>query len=143
MNVVLVEPAFPYNQREFARGLAATGARVIGIGERPVSHLDPELAGWLAHYEQVSSVVNEPALLAAVRKIQQRVRIDRLEATVEAHIMGTAQVREAAGIPGTSVRTAWLCRDKPTMKEALRHAGVPRAQSPSPADIATARAFPP
>ena len=64
MNVILVEPAFPYNQREFARGLAAAGARVIGIGERPVSHLDPELAGWLAHYEQVSSVVNEPAASA-------------------------------------------------------------------------------
>ena len=141
MNVILVEPAFPYNQREFARGLAAAGARVIGIGERPVSHLDPELAGWLAHYEQVSSVVNEPALLQAVRRIQQRVRIDRMEATVEAHIMSAAQVREAAGIPGTSVQTAWLCRDKPTMKEALRQAGVPCAQSTSAEDLAGARDF--
>ena len=94
MNVILVEPAFPYNQREFARGLAAAGARVIGIGERPISHLDPELAGWLTHYEQVSSVVNEAALLAAVRRVQQRARIDRLEATVEAHIMSAAAVRE-------------------------------------------------
>ncbi len=141
MNVILVEPAFPYNQREFARGLATAGARVIGIGERPVTHLDPELASWLTHYEQVSSVVNEGALLAAVRRVQQRVRVDRLEATVEAHIMSAATVREAAGIQGTSVRTAWLCRDKPTMKEALRQAGVPCAQSISAEDGATARAF--
>ena len=43
--------------------------------------------------------------------------------------MAAAQVREACTIPGTSVRTAWLCRDKPSMKEALRAAGVPSAAS--------------
>ena len=43
--------------------------------------------------------------------------------------MVAAQVREATGIPGTSVRTTWLCRDKPSMKEALRRAGVPTAAS--------------
>ena len=37
--------------------------------------------------------------------------------------MPAAQVREACGIPGTCVRTTWLCRDKPSMKEALRQAG--------------------
>src|SRR5688572_1553780 len=120
MNVIFVEPAFPYNQREFVRGLHAVGARVIGIGERPPETLDDELRHWLTHYERVQSVVHEPSLLEAVRGIQRRVWIDRLEATVEAHIMPTAKVREAARIPGTSVHTAWLCRDKPSMKEALR-----------------------
>ena len=43
-----------------------------------------------------------------------------LEATVEAHVLPAARVREACQIPGTSVHTAWLCRDKPAMKEALR-----------------------
>jgi hypothetical protein len=38
-------------------------------------------------------------------------------------------VRENCTIPGTSVRTAWLCRDKPSMKEVLRAAGVPTAAS--------------
>jgi carbamoylphosphate synthase large subunit len=131
MNVIFVEPAFPYNQREFVRGLHAVGARVIGIGERPAEALDHELRHWLAHYERVQSVVHEPSLLEAVRGIQRRVWIDRLEATVEAHIMPTAKVREAARIPGTSVRTAWLCRDKPSMKEVLRAAGIPCAQSTS------------
>ena len=37
--------------------------------------------------------------------------------------MAAAHVREACGIPGTSVRTAFLCRDKPAMKEALRAGG--------------------
>ncbi len=65
----------------------------------------------------------------AVRWVQDKLWVDRLEATVEAHTMAAAQVREACTIPGTSVRTAWLCRDKPSMKEALRAAGVPTAAS--------------
>ena len=43
--------------------------------------------------------------------------VDRLEATVEAHIEPVARVREERKIPGTSVRTAFLCRDKPAMKQ--------------------------
>jgi formate-dependent phosphoribosylglycinamide formyltransferase (GAR transformylase) len=129
MYVAFVEPGFPYNQREFVRALHAVGARVIGIGERPVEALDGELRRWLFHYERVGSVVDEAALLGVVRAAQSRVRLERLEATVEAHIMGAAKVREAAGLPGTSVRTAFLCRDKPSMKEALREAGIPCAQS--------------
>src|SRR5262245_22105109 len=138
MYVVFVEPASPRNQREFARALRAAGARVTGIGERPLDSLDGELRDWLYKYEQISSVTNEPALLAAVRRAQAREWADRLEATVEAHILPAARVREACSIPGTSVRTAFLCRDKPAMKEALRAADVPCAQSigtSSPKDV--------
>ncbi|MGH8496328.1 MAG: ATP-grasp domain-containing protein [Gammaproteobacteria bacterium] len=141
MNVIFVEPAFPHNQREFVRALADVGANVIGIGERPIGFLDDQLKRWLAAYEQVRSVVHEPSLLEAVRAIQSRVWVDRLEATVEAHIMPAARVREARGIPGTSVRTAYLCRDKPAMKQVLREAGVPCAQSTSAETPEEAREF--
>ena len=129
MNVIFIEPSFPYNQREFVRALHAAGAHVIGIGERPASTLDAEMRGWLGDYLQVRSVVHEPSLLQAVRAVQGKLWVDRLEATVEAHIMAAATVREAANIPGTSTETAYLCRDKPAMKEALRRAGIPCAAS--------------
>lgn len=141
MNVIFIEPAFPNNQREFVRALSAAGANVIGIGERPVSYLDDELKHWLGEYVQIDSVVNESSLLATVRAIQDKLWVDRLEATIEAHIMPAARVREATGIPGTSTRTAWLCRDKPAMKEALRQAGIPCAQSTRAESAADARAF--
>ena len=32
-------------------------------------------------------------------------------------------MRAAAGIPGTTEETAFLCRDKPAMKDVLRRAG--------------------
>jgi len=131
MHVIFVEPRFPANQREFVRGLHEAGATVSGIGEAPPEALGDEIRSWLLGYEQVRSVVDEEALEKAVRKIQSRGWVDRLEATVEAHILPTAQVREACGIPGTSVRTAFLCRDKPAMKDALREAGIPTARSTS------------
>lgn len=141
MNVIFIEPSFPNNQREFTRALHAAGANVIGIGERPVDYLAPDVKSWLADYYQVRSVVHEPSLLAAVKAIQEKVWVDRLEATVEAHIMAAAAVREATGIPGTTVRTAYLCRDKPAMKEILRKAGVSCAQSTRAESPSDARAF--
>ncbi len=102
MNVIFIEPAFPDEQRQFVRALASVGARVVGIGERPASMLGDELRGQLFHYEQIGSVVNEGELFKAVRAIQSRLWVDRLEATVEAHILPAARVREACTIPGIS-----------------------------------------
>lgn len=141
MNVIFVEPSFPANQREFVRALHAAGANIIGIGERPLDYLGDEVKSQLAEYVQVRSVVHEPSMLAAVKAIQAKVWVDRLETTVEAHISAAAAVREATGIPGTSVRTAYLCRDKPAMKEALRNAGIACAQSTRATTPQEAREF--
>src|SRR5436309_5193591 len=141
MHVLFVEPAFPSNQRQFVRGLHKAGARVTGIGERPLEYLDGELKSWLHAYEQVGSVCDEDALYRTVRRVQEREWVDRLEATVEAHILPVARVRAKARIPGTSVETAFLCRDKPAMKEALRRAGVPCAQSAGASSVEEVRAF--
>jgi carbamoylphosphate synthase large subunit len=140
-DVVFLEPSFPRNQREFVRALHAVGARVIGIGERPKESLDDELKQWLTHYEQVGNITSESQVERAVRFVQTKVRVDRLEAVVEAHVMCAARVREKCGIPGTSVQTTFLCRDKPAMKEALRQAGVPCAQSIGSSDPKEIRDF--
>jgi hypothetical protein len=141
MNVIFLEPSFPANQREFVRGLFEAGARVIGIGERPKDSLDHDLKRWMVHYEQIPSVVDEEAVIRVVRWLQGRERMDRLEAVIEAHVMAAARAREACGIPGTSVHTTWLCRDKPSMKEVLRAGGIPCAQSAGASSADDARAF--
>jgi len=141
VDVVFVEPCFPANQREFVRALHAVGARVTGIGERPRETLDDELRHWLFHYEQIGNVTSEGQLEQVIKRLQGKVRFDRLEAVVEAHVMAAARVRERCGIPGTSERTTFLCRDKPAMKDALRAAGVPCAQSIGSADVAEIRDF--
>jgi len=141
VDVIFVEPCFPANQREFVRALASVGARVIGIGERDESALDDGLREWLTHYQQIGNVTDEAQLARAVRFIQGRAKVERLEAVVESHVMAAARVREACGIPGSSVQSTFLCRDKPAMKEALRKAGVPCAQSIGSSDVAEIRAF--
>lgn len=142
MHVIFVEPAFPYNQQQFPRALKAVGARVTGIGEASHDALPQSLRDQLDDYVQIRSVVHEPSLRQAVEMIQRKGPwVDRLEATVEAHILPAAKVRAACGIPGTSVETAFLCRDKPAMKEALRKAGIACAQSTGTGDPDAVRAF--
>jgi hypothetical protein len=141
MHIVFVEPRFPGNQKLFVKALAEIGATVTAIGERSKESLDDDLKHWLTHYQEVGNVCDEAAVLEALRFIQSRKPVDRFEATIEAHIMPAARVREAAGIPGTSVRTAFLCRDKPAMKEVLREGGVPCAQSTGASSAAEVHAF--
>src|SRR5262249_54492102 len=117
MNVVFIEPFFPSNQRQFARALAEAGATVIGIGEYGVESFDDDLKGWLYHYERVSSVTDVDALIRAVRWVQDKLWVDRLEATIEAHTMAAPQAREASTIPGTPGRAARPCPGQPPLYE--------------------------
>ncbi len=141
MNILFIEPAFPANQRKFVRALAGIGASVYGIGERPQDWLDDETRSCLKGYQQIRSVTDEGALEWAVREAQNHVWIDRLEATVEAHTLPAAHVRDRTGIPGVSSRATYLCRDKVAMKEVLRAAGVPTAASGGVSSLAEAREF--
>lgn len=141
MHVLFVAPHFPSGQRHFVRALRSVGARVTGIGEAAPEHMDHELKSWLYGYERVSSVCDEDALYAAVRRAQQREWVDRLEATIESHILPTARVRELCTIPGLSVKAAILCRDKPEMKEFLRAHGIPCAQSTAVSSMEEAFVF--
>lgn len=141
MNIIFVEPGFPANQRRFVHALASVGATVIGIGESDEGSLGDDLRGAMGGYHQVGSVTNVQEMIDAVRFVQSRLWVDRLEATVEAHTMPAAEVREATCIPGTSVRTTWLCRDKPSMKEVLRQAGVPTAASTAADSVEEVRDF--
>src|SRR6185312_8196246 len=141
MNVVFVDPAFPSTQRHFVRALAEVGASVYGVGDRPGEWLDDELRSWMVHYHVVPDVTDVGVLTDAVRWIQDRIWVDRIEATIESHTLAAAQVRENCTIPGTSVRTAWLCRDKPSMKQVLREAGVPTAASTAASTAEEVRSF--
>ncbi|MET0712912.1 MAG: ATPase, partial [Jiangellaceae bacterium] len=114
---------------------------VIGIGESPPEMLDDQLKSWMTHYHQVPTVIDVGILTDTVRWVQDKVWVDRLESTIEAHTLAAAQARENCTVPGTSVRTAWLCRDKPSMKEALRAAGVPTAASTAAGTAAEVLAF--
>ena len=102
MHVIFVEPAFPRNQREFVRGLAATGARVTGIGEASAGGAGlPNSRATCTTTSRCARWFTKNHCFEAVRRCQKMGWVDRLEATIEAHILPTANVREKCGIPGT------------------------------------------
>jgi formate-dependent phosphoribosylglycinamide formyltransferase (GAR transformylase) len=129
VHVVLVEPAFPSNQCRFVTALKGVGAAVSAIGEAPYESLPQFLRDALTWYEQVPTVCDLGSMYNATRRLQKRGWIDRMESTVEAHVLVAAEVREKCGIPGTSLEVTHHCRDKPTMKAVLRKAGIPCAAS--------------
>ena len=129
MNIVFVEPRFPDTQRRFVQALRAVGAYVMVISEYDYDHYDDALKSCIDWHYRVDSVTDEAALEWAVRQAQRHTWVDRLECSIESHVMPVARVRERCGIPGTSARAAYLCRDKPTMKQVLREAGIPTAAS--------------
>ena len=141
MNIVFVEPRFPDTQRQFVRALRAAGAQVMVVSEYDYDHYDDELKSWIDWHYRIDSVTDEGALEWAVRQAQHHAWVDRLECTIESHVLPTARVRERCGIPGTSAHAAHLCRDKPTMKDVLRQAGIPTAASTAIEDMAGALEF--
>jgi biotin carboxylase len=141
VNIVFVEPRFPDTQRQFVRALRAVGAYVMVISEYDYDHYDDELKSWIDWHYRIGSVTDEAALEWAVRQAQRHTWVDRLECSIESHVLPVARVRERCGIPGTSARAAYLCRDKPTMKQVLREAGIPTAASTAVESIAQARQF--
>src|SRR3954466_8453666 len=110
MNVIFVEPFFPANQRQFVRALAEAGATVIGIGEYGVESFDDDLKNWMHHYERISSVTDVEALTRAVRWVQDKLWVDRLEATIEAHTLAAARGRGRRFLPPPPPPTARVWR---------------------------------
>ncbi len=130
MHVIFLAPHFPANQRRFVKALHEAGAAVTGIGDAPLSALDNDLKSWMIGYEEVASVGDAHAVVDAVRRIQRRGPwVDRFEATIESHVLIAAAARAQTGIPGLSVATTNLCRDKFVMKNFLRERGIPCAKN--------------
>ncbi len=141
MNVLFLAPEHPAPHRDFVRALKAVGARVSGIGHKPAAELDPEMRGWLDAYERVGSLFDLGQTIAAARALERFAPLDRVEAVDEMLTLPAARLREALELPGLTVATAVLCRDKTTMKEALRAGGVPCAASAAVSSREEAFAF--
>lgn len=125
--VILAPEVFVHG--EFVRGLKEVGARVTGIGHTPRDRVAPRLLRWMDRYEAVRSVFDVDAVVMAARRAAAEAPLDGIEAVDESLVLPAAAARERLGLPGLSLRSAELCRDKPKMKEALRAAGLPCAAS--------------
>src|SRR5262245_59951217 len=124
MNVLMISPGYPAEMPFFTRGLARAGARVLGVGDQPEGALDPMARASLSAYIQVSSLWDEPMLIAEVRRRAAGMSIDRVECLWEPGMIPAAALREALGVPGMTVEETIPFRDKERMKLALDAAGI-------------------
>src|SRR5215472_13232698 len=124
MNVIMISPGYPAEMAFFARGLAAAGASVIGIGDQPPSAVPQVARDAMAHYLQVGSLAAGDAVVAAVDELAQHMRIDRVECLWEPYMLLAARLREELGLPGLTVGQTVPFRDKELMKQILGAAGL-------------------
>ena len=123
MNVVMLSPGYPAEMAYFTRGLAAVGARVIGVGDQPPHALPSVAREALAHYEHVS-LSDEGAVLTALHGLARHARFDQVECLWEPYMILAARIREVFGLPGMTVEQTVPFRDKERMKQVLDAAGI-------------------
>jgi formate-dependent phosphoribosylglycinamide formyltransferase (GAR transformylase) len=128
-HVALLGPDLFAAFNDYPRALQELGVRVTGIGATPKARLRAGLSRHLDHWEEVANPFDGDEVALAVGRLPKRVAPDRLETLDERLIEPAAAARERVRLPGLSLAAARLCRDKPAMKDALRAAKLPCADS--------------
>jgi biotin carboxylase len=122
MRVLFLAPDTHVYNHAFVRGLRGAGAQVCGIG--PAARPSAAVAELLDDYSACPNILSTDALLVAQQKLGN---FDRVETIDEPLVEAAASLRQALDLPGLTVETARLCRDKVAMKDLLRREGVPCA----------------
>ncbi|MEZ5963253.1 MAG: ATPase [Planctomycetota bacterium] len=141
MHVLFLAPDTHVYNHGFLHGLKSIGAHVSAIGPSSDQALSAPARRLLDGYRACPRLLDVPSLLTAARELGRQRSIDRVETIDEPLVEPAAALREALGLPGLSVETARLCRDKVAMKDFLRRQGVPCAQSSAATSAADVRAF--
>lgn len=120
----MISPGFPAEMPFFTRGLALSGAEVIGIGDQPQGLLPDMARESLSAYIQVGSFADEAAIVEQVHNLATKVRIDRVESLWEATMLLAAKLRQMLYLPGMTIEQTLPFRDKEIMKQVLDSAGI-------------------
>jgi hypothetical protein len=123
-NVLFLSPGYPPEMPFYVRGMAETGARVLGIGDQPRGALPPLAQKHLSDHLQIRNLWDEAMTVQTVQQWSKHSHIDRVECLWEPGMILAAKIREALGLPGMTVEQTVPFRDKEVMKQKLDAAGV-------------------
>ena len=140
MRILFLAPDTHVYNHGFVQGLVEVGAEVYGIGPQPRERVREDALRMLRGYAQCKDMFSADALLDAAKRTGAP-SFDRIETIDEPIIEPAAHVRERLRLPGLSVATARLCRDKVAMKAFLRERNIPCAASAQVACEADAMRF--
>ena len=141
-NVVVVAPFPIETTMRFVRAAARLpDVRLLGVVHTPPDPGSPD-ARLYHDVVRVTEPLSVKDVVDGVDVLRRRHgQPARIIGILEALMVQMAVARERFGIPGTSVKTAELFRDKARMKDALRAAGLPVARHCLVTSEAEARAF--
>jgi len=139
-NVIFAAPFPLETTMRFARALAGLDdVRLLGLCQEPPSEEDTRL---FADFELLQDALDPDELIAGALRLRARHGpIHRVLGILEPLQVQLAKVREALGVPGASVQTADLFRDKARMKDELGRHGLPCARHRVIRSMAEASAF--
>ena len=140
MHVLFLSPDTHIYNHQFIRGLKELGARVSAIGPAGKEKLSHAVKHLLDDYQSCPNVLDMTAMKAAAERLAKP-SFDYIETIDEPLVDPAAELREHFTMPGMSLETAKLCRDKVAMKAFLRQYDVPCAMSESVASKDEAHAF--
>lgn len=139
-NVIFVAPYPSDVTLRFVRAVASLDdVRLLGVVHTPPSGDDAQLFDDFVRVTEPNSVTD---VLDGVEVLRRRHgQPHRIVGILELLMVTLARARERYGVPGMSVETAELFREKARMKDALRAAGLPVARHRLLTSEAAARAF--
>ena len=139
-NVIFVAPVIDEPAARFLRALGRLDdVQVLGVVHKHPSSADARL---FADLVRIPHPLNPEAIIEGVGTLRRNHgQPFRIVGALEAIKVQLAMARERFGVPGVSVRTASVFRDKSRMKDALRAAGLPVARHGVLRTEADARAF--
>jgi hypothetical protein len=136
MDVLFLSPHYPPDIPLFVSGLAAVGARVIGVGDQHVDSLPAQTRDDLAAYIQIDGWGDETRAINTVLSQLSGHNVDRVETLWEPTMLLAARLRQAIGTPGMTIEQTIPFRDKGEMKRKVEAAGIrtPRSFRTSTSD---------
>jgi biotin carboxylase len=108
----------------FTRALARTGARIVGVSDRPIDEV-PEIARQhIDHYLQVTFLGEQEKSVREILSWPGIEKIRQVECLWEPCVLMAAAVREKLDLPGMTIAETIPYRFKDEMKRRVSQAGV-------------------
>lgn len=127
--------------RQYVRGLAELGVRVIGIGDAPEQGLPEDSRRYLSAYLSVPRLLDEDDVLERASRWLRGRTVDRVLTNWEPLVVLAARMRERWGVRGMSVDAALGFRDKELMKRRVAAAGLRVPRSGRASSVGAVRAL--
>ena len=143
MNFIFISPHFPHTYWQFCDRLHRNGVNVLGIGDAAYNGLEAPLKAALTEYYRVDSLEDYDQVYRAVAFFAFKYgKVDWIESMNEYWLEQDARLRQDFNVTtGIQSDRIGFIKNKSSMKQVYRRAGIPTARQHVVSDADAGRAF--